>query len=115
MWRITIDGTIAQFSCKLDVTLDLWDTKSGWANGRTTEAKETNLFLYNIRVEVNAHDREIFDKDNYVTVEKVKNAYLGLGMKHETILKVFAQHNEDFEKQVGKMKSKPTYQNFFQY
>ena len=33
-------------------------------------------------------------------------------MKHETILKVFAQHNEDFEKQVGKMKSKSTYQKY---
>lgn len=47
-----------------------------------------------------------------MTAEKVKNAYLGLGMKHETILKVFAQHNEDFEKQVGKMKSKSTYQKY---
>ena len=113
MCRITIDGTIAQFSCKLDVNPDLWDTQSGRASGRTTEAKETNLFLDNIRVGVNTHYREIFDKDNYVTAEKVKNAYLGLGMKHETILKVFAQHNEDYEKQLGKMKSKSTYQNFF--
>lgn len=112
MCRITIDGTIAQFSCKLDVNPDLWDTHSGQASGRTTEAKETNLFLDNIRVGVNTHYREIFDKDNYVTAEKVKNAYLGLGMKHETILKVFAQHNEDFEKQVGKMKSKSTYQKY---
>ena len=112
MCRITIDGTIAQFSCKLDVNPDLWDTQSGRASGRTTEAKDTNLFLDNIRVGVNTHYREIFDKDNYVTAEKVKNAYLGLGMKHETILKVFAQHNEDFEKQVGKMKSKSTYQKY---
>ena len=112
MCRITIDGTIAQFSCKLDVNPDLWDTQSGRASGRTTEAKETNLFLDNIRVGVNSHYREIFDKDNYVTAEKVKNAYLGLSMKHETILKVFAQHNEDFEKQVGKMKSKSTYQKY---
>lgn len=112
MCRITIDGTIAQFSCKLDVNPDLWDTQSGRASGRTAEAKDTNLFLDNIRVGVNTHYREIFDKDNYVTAEKVKNAYLGLGMKHETILKVFAQHNEDFEKQVGKMKSKSTYQKY---
>ena len=112
MCRITIDGTIAQFSCKLDVNPDLWDTQSGRATGRTTEAKETNLFLDNIRVGVNTHYREIFDKDNYVTAEKVKNAYLGLGMKHETILKVFEQHNKDFEKQVGKMKSKSTYQKY---
>ncbi len=112
MCRITIDGTISQFSCKLDVNPDLWDTQSGRATGRSTEATQTNLFLDKIRVGVNTHYRDIFDKDNHVTAEKVKNAYLGLGMKHETILKVFAQHNEDFEKQVGKMKSKSTYQKY---
>ena len=30
MCRITIDGTIAQFSCKCDIHPDLWDIKSNW-------------------------------------------------------------------------------------
>ena len=29
MGRITIDGTISQFSCKMTVPPDLWDTKAG--------------------------------------------------------------------------------------
>lgn len=45
--------------------------------------------------------KEIAERDNYVTAEKVKNAFLGLEMRHETLLKVFAQHNEDFFKQVN--------------
>ena len=78
MCRITIDGTIAQFSCKCDIHPDLWDIKSNRASGKSAVALETNRFL-----------------------EKVKNAFLGLEMRYETLLKVYARHNEDFAKQVG--------------
>lgn len=96
MCRITIDGTIAQFSCKCDIHPDLWDIKSNRASGKSTVALETNRFLDKIRVGINAKYKEIAERDNYVTAEKVKNAFLGLEMRHETLLKVFAQHNEDF-------------------
>lgn len=100
MCRITIDGTIAQFSCKCDIHPDLWDIKSNRASGKSTVALETNRFLDKIRVGINAKYKEIAERDNYVTAEKVKNAFLGLEMRHETLLKVFSQHNEDFFKQV---------------
>ena len=100
MCRITIDGTIAQFSCKCDIHPDLWNIKSNRASGKSTVALETNRFLDKIRVGINAKYKEIAERDNYVTAEKVKNAFLGLEMRHETLLKVFAQHNEDFFKQV---------------
>lgn len=68
--------------------------------GKSTVALETNRFLDKIRVGINAKYKEIAERDNYVTAEKVKNAFLGLEMRHETLLKVFTQHNEDFFKQV---------------
>lgn len=105
MCRITVDGSIAQFSCKIDVDVELWDTKSGRAIGKSATAKEINRFIDKIRVGINNSYQEITDRDSYVSAEKVKNGFLGLGMKHETLLQVFAQHNEDYAKQVGKMKS----------
>ena len=36
MCRITIDGTIAQFSCKCDIHPNLWDIKSNRASGKST-------------------------------------------------------------------------------
>ena len=45
--------------------------------------------LDKIRVGINQAYRKIADRDNYVTAEKVRNAYLGLGMNHETLLAVF--------------------------
>ena len=43
MGRVTINGTIAQFSCKQSVTKAIWDAKSNRAIGKSKEAKEVNF------------------------------------------------------------------------
>ena len=98
MGRITIDGTQTQFSCKLTINPKIWDAKTGRATGRSTMALETNRMLDKIRVKLNGHYQEIMDRDNYVTAEKVKNAFLGLEHRQYTLLKVFERYNEDYEK-----------------
>ena len=49
MGRVTINGTIAQFSCKLSVTKAIWDAKGNRAKGRSKEANEVNFALDNIK------------------------------------------------------------------
>lgn len=105
MCRITVNGKISQFSCKLDVEEKLWNVQSG----KSLAAQEANRVLDKVRVGVTKAYQEICDKDNYVTAEKVRNAFLGMGQNHKTLLAVFRQHNEDYEKQVGKMKSVRSY------
>lgn len=109
MGRITVDGTQMQFSCKLTVDPKLWDTKGGRVTGRSTAALETNRMLDKMRVRINRHYQEIMERDNFVTAEKVKNAFLGLEHRYHTLMQVFRQHNEDYEKQVeAGMKAKGT-------
>ncbi len=109
MGRITVDGSQTQFSCKLTVDPKLWDTKGGRVTGRSTAALETNRMLDKMRVRINRHYQEIMERDNFVTAEKVKNAFLGLEHRYHTLLQVFRQHNEDYEKQVeAGMKAKGT-------
>lgn len=109
MCRITVNGKISQFSCKLDVEEKLWNVQSGKMSGKSLTAQEANRMLDKIRVGVTKAYQEICDKDNYVTAEKVRNTFLGMGQNHKTLLAVFRQHNEDYEKQVGKMKSVRSY------
>ena len=45
--------------------------------GRSVVAQEDNRMLDKIRVGINQAYRKIADRDNYVTAEKVRNAYLG--------------------------------------
>lgn len=109
MGRITVDGTQTQFSCKITIDPKVWDIKSGRAIGRSAAAIEANRMLDNMRVSINKHYREIMDRDNYVTAEKVKNAFLGLEHRCRTLLQVFKQHNEDYEKMYeAGMKAKAT-------
>jgi len=65
--------------------------------------------LDRMRVRINGHYQEIMERDNFVTAEKVKNAFLGLEHRYHTLMQVFRQHNEDYEKQVeAGMKAKGT-------
>lgn len=109
MCRITVNGKISQFSCKLDVEEKLWSVSLGRMSGRSVVAQEANRMLDKIRVGINKAYQEIMDRDGYVSAEKVRNAFLGMGQTHKTLLAVFRQHNEDYAKQVGKMKSQRSY------
>ena len=98
MGRITIDGQQVQFSCKFDIDPKLWDVDAGRAAGRSEQAREANRLLDQVGASLTKHYREIVNRDGYVSAEKVKNAYLGLDKRCETLLKVFERHNEDFER-----------------
>ena len=66
MGRVTINGTVAQFSCKRAIPKELWDAKGNKAKGKSMEARETNLALDNIKAQIGA-----FDKENEVFKKRV--------------------------------------------
>lgn len=101
MCRITVDGEIKQFSCKMDVPLRLWDVKNNRASGKSVEAQKINIAIDKIRVEVNRRYQELMQTDGYVTAAKLKDAYLGIGVKQETLLKLFEQHNMNLLRKSG--------------
>lgn len=45
MCRITVNGKIAQFSCKLDVEEKTWNVELGRVSGRSIVAQEANRML----------------------------------------------------------------------
>ena len=83
--------------------------ETGRLTGRSNVALEGNRMLDKIRVGVNKAYQDVCDRDTYVTAEKVRNEYLGMGMNHKTLFAVFRQHNDDYAKLVGKMKSQRSY------
>ncbi len=109
MVRITIDGKVAQFSAKLNVSPENWDLTYGRMSGRNKEALAINQRLDAIRVRINKCYNELMDKDGFVTALKVKNTFLGIGTTENSLLAVFKSHNDDFDKMVGKIRSRRTY------
>ena len=110
--RITVDGKIVQFSTKLEIAPEQWNTELGRAVGRSAEIQHVNTLLDEIRAAVNRIYHEIKRRDSVVTAEKVKNEFLGLSEDNKTLLELFARHNEDVFKLVGISKSKATYQKY---
>lgn len=108
MCRITVDGEVKQFSCNMDVPLHLWDVKNNRASGKSAEAQKIYLAIDRIRVDVNRRYQELMQTDGYVTATKLRNAYLGIGIKQETLLKLFEQHYAEFEKKVGYSRAQGT-------
>lgn len=108
MCRLTVDGGIKQFSCKMDVPLRLWNVKNNRTSGKSIEAKKINITVDKILVEVNCRYQELMQTDGYVTAAKLKDAYLGIGVKQETLLKLLDQHNSEFSKKVGYSRAKGT-------
>jgi len=112
MRRITVDGEIKQFSCKMDVPPRLWEVKNSRASGKSVEAQKINLAVDKIRVEVNRRYQELMQTDGYFTAAKLKDVYLGIGVKQETLLKLFEQHNAEFEKKVGHSRAQGTFTRY---
>ena len=77
--RITINGTMSQFSCKLSVRSSLWDAKANKASGKSLESQRINEKLENIKTNIGKQYQRLCDRDSYVTAEKVRNAFLGMG------------------------------------
>jgi len=109
MGRVTINGSVAQFSCKQTIPKALWDAKGNRAKGKSIEARDINHALDNIKAQIIKHYQRISDKEAYVTAEMVRNAYQGIGSEYETLLGAFDKDNATFQKRVGTDRVKGTY------
>ena len=100
MGRITVNGTIAQFSAKLSVPPHLWEVKGGRAKGKSLEADRINRYLDNIRIQIGKHYQSICDHDEYVSADKVKNAYLGFGKKYKLLLELCDEFCKEYKNRI---------------
>ena len=99
MGRITVDGTMAQFSCKLSCDPAIWEPKGGHAKGKTIAARDVNRELDKIKAAIVKQYQHIMMRDSYATAEKVKNAFLGLDFYYTTLMTAFDQWIDEYKRQ----------------
>jgi len=110
--RITINGGVAQFSTKLEITPNSWNVQAGKATGRSNEAMQINNVLDGIKAKIQSHYHSLLAGGRGVTSEILKNSFLGIDDSYETILTIFDKHNVDLKKLVGVDKSNSTYKKY---
>ncbi|MDR0873142.1 MAG: site-specific integrase [Prevotellaceae bacterium] len=110
--RITVDGKEARFGMKKDINPKFWDVKVGKAIGRTSEATEINALLDNTKSAIIKVYRDLQEKDNSVSAEKIKNVFLGIDSKRQNLLELFDEHNREKKLLVGISIAKSTYNKY---
>jgi len=110
--RITVNGQSVEMTTHLKCCIQDWKSKIQQAKGRSSTALNLNSSLHDIRARINYifHQQTLHGESTSPQV--IKEIYLDeLRTKHH-LLSFFEVHNENIKKQVGKGKSKATYQKY---
>jgi integrase len=111
--RITIDGKEARFGMKKDIDPKLWNIKEGKATGKSAESSEVNALLEKTKAGIHKIYRDIQERENAVSAEKVKNIFLGIDSKQYMLMKAFDEHVEEKFNLIGKRIVKSTYYRYY--
>lgn len=112
MARITVNGEVCQFSTKQKIKPSSWSKEMNKAIGRTSEVVRINLLLDEIKGNIFRVYQEMLMRDNYVTAEKVRNAFMGHKTDCTTLLQLFNKNYEDMLQLQGKSVAKATLQKY---
>ena len=77
MGRITLGRSIAQFSCKLSCSPDLWNSRESRMDGKSREAVEINAKLDNLLLAVQASYQSLLAKGSPFEATDIKEHFQG--------------------------------------
>jgi site-specific recombinase XerD len=112
MVRITINGIRSQFSSKLLVQPDQWDSKNERVKGQVAEARNLNRLLENVRSSLNVHYNKFMSIDGHVNPERLRNIFLGHEEQEQTIISFFDKFNDQYKLKVGTTSTHRTYTRY---
>ena len=110
--KVSIDAEWEQIGTKASVNPSIWNPGKGWADGRSENAVVVNRAIDELTKEIAEHYNNIKNSLGFITAELVKNAVMGIGQKPLTLLALFREHNEEFEKRIGLDRIRETYDSY---
>lgn len=109
MGRITLNNSMAQFSCKLSCNPNLWNPRSDRLEGKSKEAVETNAKIDRILLSVNSAVDNLTKRNIDFTATTVKELMQGCVSGQVTLLQVFDIMLEETKSRVGIDRTPATY------
>ncbi|MDR0510819.1 MAG: phage integrase SAM-like domain-containing protein, partial [Rikenellaceae bacterium] len=110
--KVSIDAESEQIGTKVSVEPSVWNPAEGRAAGRSRNALEVNRAIDRLTEQIKKHYEEIRRNLGFVTAELVKNALKGIAQKPLTLMKLFEEHNNEFQKRVGVDRKKEAYESY---
>ncbi len=100
--RITVNGERSEFSTRRKIHPSQWDAAYGKVLGFSQEVRQLNSQLSKIRTDLYRHADLLKGREQTLTAESLKEAYLGLDKPTKMLLEVFQEHNDQVNSLVGK-------------
>jgi site-specific recombinase XerD len=110
--RITVDGQRTELAVSRKCDPARWDTASGRATGSKADSRTLNAYLDDIQFKIFELHRKMSEADEILTVETLKNRFVGKDEKARTLLTVFTDHNQKMKSLVGQEFEKSTLQRY---
>jgi site-specific recombinase XerD len=101
MGRITVNNSMAQFSCKLSCTPSLWNPRESRLDGKSREAVETNAKIDKLLLAVNSAFDSLAERKKPFDAESVKVLFQGSMDSQMTLLSFLDRHMEGLKARVG--------------
>lgn len=100
--RLTVNGKVSDILISRSIPAEQWNQAKEYAKGKSRYVEELNKYIESIRIRLYQICRELEEKGKLITLEKVKNIYLGFDDDNKTLLKLFSEHIEQCRKLIGK-------------
>lgn len=100
--RITYLGKRAEVSIGRKIDPSKWDAESTYVRGSGKDIKDLNNHLSTVSNEIYAAFYELNQTEEFITAEKIKQKYTGVGNVRRMLLEIFDDHNNDLEKLLDK-------------
>jgi len=110
--RITLNGKKVEFSTKLSIESSKWIVDIGEAKGSSYESVSLNNKLNSIRMTIYTYYRNLSEKCEIITADKLRKMYTQTQIYPQTLLSLFRKHNEDELKLVGDGRVMDTYKKY---
>lgn len=101
MGRITLNNSLAQFSCKLSCSPNLWDPRSGRLEGKSREAVEVNAKIDKLLLNINSAYDNLLKRNVDFTAQSIKELMQGSVDSQVTLMNMMNRLYADMEKRVG--------------
>ena len=101
MGRITLNDSMAQFSCKLSCKPELWNPRESRLNGKSKEAVETDERIEKLLLAVNSAFDSLVARQVDFTASDVKEMFQGSVKTQMTLMGAVNKMCADLESRVG--------------
>jgi site-specific recombinase XerD len=95
--RVTVNQKRANISLKRKVLISLWDSNRKKLKGNSSEARQINLYLDQVKAQLFQCFQDLKSKDDLITAKLIKAQYLGESENFKTLNALLQYHSRKIE------------------